>query len=181
MLATLLVILFFYQRNRNKVLEDHLASQRQLINEAKSVVAQQSSALEGQEKVVHAALKYSSAFDSKKLEDVVRREVDIEHREEIDRLKREIEAKAAAPASQIVTLDSMLDNLIAAVVTSAAEACEDMISPLIPHVFRSLLSTPESERATAIVEVRPVGLQQTLLDAVATIESRIHAAREDEV
>ncbi len=174
--TALLVILFFYQRNRNKVLEEHLASQRQLIDETKSVVTQQSTALEGQGRVVDAALKYSSAFDSKRLEEVLRREIGIDHREEIDRLKREIEAKAEAPSSQSPSMDTLLNVLVDVAANAATKVTGDIITPLVPHVLRSLLATAPSERAAAAADVQPEHLRKTLLDAVASIDAKVFLA-----
>ena len=55
--TVLLLVLFFYQRNRNKVLEDQPLAQRQLLNETKTVVLKQASSIESQSKVVDTVLK----------------------------------------------------------------------------------------------------------------------------
>jgi hypothetical protein len=87
------VILFFYQRNKNKVLKEQLNAQHLLINETKSVVTQQASAIESQSKVVETALKYTDAFDPKKLENVLRREIVINHHQEMEQFKSEFESR----------------------------------------------------------------------------------------
>ncbi len=79
----LLIILFFYQRNRNIVLTEQLSAQQKLIDETKSVVMQQATALQSQSKVVESALQYSESFNPDKLESILRREFMIEHKEEI--------------------------------------------------------------------------------------------------
>jgi hypothetical protein len=91
--TSLLVILFFYQRNKNKVLKDQLNAQHLLINETKSVVTQQASAIESQSKVVDTALKYTVAFDPKKLEDILRREIVIDHQQKMELFKSEFESQ----------------------------------------------------------------------------------------
>jgi len=83
----LLIILFFYQKNKNKVLLDRIQHQENLLNETKSIVSQQSTAIESQSRVVDTALKYSELFDPKKIEGIVRKEMQIDHKAEIEQLR----------------------------------------------------------------------------------------------
>lgn len=161
----LLVVLFFYQRNRNKVLEDQLGAQRQLLDETKSVVLQQASAIEGQSKVVDTALKYTSAFDPKKLEELIRRELMLEHREQVESLKKQVEATTSSSPADTQKLTSALIN-------AAAESASLFIKPLAPFVVRAVLSIPAANRAEALKEVDP-DIRDTILKVVTEVETKM--------
>ncbi|KAB0678292.1 hypothetical protein F3X87_11720 [Aeromonas caviae] len=165
----LLVILFFYQKNRNQVLTEHLSAQRRLIDETKSVVIQQATALEGQGKVVETALKYSEAFDPTKLETIIRREIDVEYKEKIENLKKEFEGRNTQTVENI---EKLVNGVVVAVSTSAAEATLSFIEPMLPHVIRSLVSMPKDERAEEIA-LLPESLRNILLDGAEQIDQRI--------
>jgi hypothetical protein len=161
----LLVVLFFYQRNRNKVLEDQLGAQRQLLDETKSVVLQQASAIEGQSKVVDTALKYTSAFDPKKLEELIRREIMLEHREQVESLKRRVEATTSSSPTDTQKLTTALIN-------AAAESAYSFIKPLTPFVVRAVLLIPAANRAEALKEVDP-SIRDTILKVVTEVETKM--------
>lgn len=137
----LLAVLFFYQRNRNKVLAEHLIEQRKLLGETKSVVTQQATALEGQGKVVETALKYSEAFNPKKLEGVIRREIEVEHKTQLHQLQKEFSDREAENKNET---EANARNLVAQVVPVAAQAAVEsliqILKPLIPHVLSSLVT-----------------------------------------
>lgn len=167
----LLIVLFLYQRNRNKVLEDQLGAQRELLDETKSVVLQQASAIEGQGKVVDSALKYTAAFDPKKLEEVIRREVTLEHREQIEQAQRDANGAAS---SRSADLNELTDKVINVAVRAASEAAVDIIKPLLPLVFQAVLRMPEGERSGALVEIPP-DMRHFLLTAARELENRVQA------
>ena len=172
----ILVILFFYQRNRNQVLTEHLSAQRKLIDETKSVVTQQATALEGQGKVVETALKYSEAFDPTKLETIIRREIDIEHKEKLENLKKEFEGRNTQAAESI---EKLVNGVVVAASTSAAEATFSFVEPMLPLVMRSLVSMPKDERAEAIA-LLPESLQNIFLDGMEQIDQKIHEHMEQQ-
>ncbi len=74
----LLLALFWYQKNKNKVLEDRIEKQSDLLHETKDVVTNQAQAIGSQKIVVDTALEYSKAFDLKKIESIIKREADLE-------------------------------------------------------------------------------------------------------
>jgi hypothetical protein len=192
--TSLLVILFFYQRNKNKVLKEQLNAQHLLINETKSVVAQQASAIKSQSKVVETALKYTDAFNPKKLENVLRREIVIDHHQEmerfksefelqittnhhqeVERLKSEFESQTAADIEQSLVANNkrweeafkryetqvnklwvdqvnklLKDKLTPVLLQLAEETLEQILSPVIDYVFRSLGAAPKEYREEAI-------------------------------
>ncbi len=168
----LLLILFFYQRNRNKILEDQLAAQSRLIDETKSVVTQQAAAVDSQAKVVDAALKYTNAFDPKKLEDTLRREIVAEHRDEVNRLKSELETKSKTGELGTEEAMRLIDMLAEAAGGAAASAILDFIKPFLPHTFRSLLAMPPDSRVSAVANIEPEKLRTSILAAVAEIERK---------
>jgi len=171
--TVLLLVLFFYQRNRNKVLEDQLLAQRQLLAETKTVVLQQASAIEGQSKVVDTALKYTSAFDPKKLEELLRREIGIEHKEEIGALREQLESKSTNQETQTNRILEMVDQLVSTATDAAAKVTEELISPLIPLALQALIPLSIADREDALATIKPDGIQQALRTALASIDRKI--------
>ncbi|TGK10139.1 hypothetical protein EHO58_01570 [Leptospira selangorensis] len=91
--SILLVIIFFYQMNKNRVLLDRINHQSSMIDETKSLIGQQSTAIDSQGKVVETALKYSESFSPEKLEKIIRREAELEQREEREKIIAEYDQK----------------------------------------------------------------------------------------
>jgi uncharacterized coiled-coil protein SlyX len=166
----LLIVLFNYQRNRNKALEVQLSEQRQLINEATLVVTQQSSAIEGQRKVVDTALQYSSAFDPKKLEEVFRRELSVEHNKEIEELKLTL-IKDKNNLSQPNDFTTLINELLSSINEIYIKTCLEMfVSPLLPYVVISLREKPKKQREEEIAKFE-TPLRDLLIKIVAHTEA----------
>jgi hypothetical protein len=155
-----------------------LNAQHLLINETKSVVTQQASAIESQSKVVETALKYTDAFDPKKLEKVLRREIVINHHQEMEQFKSEFESQTAVDIEQSLVANNkrweeafkrydtqvnklwvdqvkkLLDNLLTKVASQAEqlaeETVEQILSPVIDYCFRLLGAAPKEYREEAI-------------------------------
>ncbi|TOI71012.1 hypothetical protein CGI53_23460, partial [Vibrio parahaemolyticus] len=83
--SILLVFIFLYQKNKNKVLLDRITQQEKVINETKGIIEQQSTAIDSQSKVVDSALKYTETFSPEKIESVLKREIELEQKEQIDK------------------------------------------------------------------------------------------------
>ncbi len=81
--TVILVILFFYQRNKNKVLIDRINNQNTLLDE-------QSTAIENQSKVVDSAIKLFNAVNPEKIENIIKREASLEHSEKAKKFIDEI-------------------------------------------------------------------------------------------
>lgn len=168
----LLVVLFFYQRNRNKVLSEHLSEQRKLIGETKSVVIQQSTALEGQSKVVDTALKYSDAFDPQKIESIIRRELDIDHKEKIDQLKKEFDAQISETESKAKQkFQTLFQELINTAASVTSKHTMDHVMPFIPHIIQYLVIVSKEER-DKILESLPEIYRTRLRESVKEIETK---------
>lgn len=103
--TAILLIIFFYQKNKNKVLLDRITQQEKVINETKGIVSQQSTAIDSQSKVVDSAIKYSESFSPEKLEAIIRREIEVERQEEI----RDVH-KNAGDALNLA--DSLLNGMV---------------------------------------------------------------------
>jgi hypothetical protein len=168
----LLVILFLYQRNRNKVLEDQLSAQRQLLDETKNVVTQQATAIDGQSKVVDTALKYTAAFDLKKLEDLLRREIAIEQKEEVSHLRKELEAKSNDQEAQNAKVMALITRLTEIATDVAAHVTQEMVVPLVPFAVQVIAQLPPEERVAAAATIKPESLRVGLLEAVSAYEKQ---------
>ena len=109
-----LIILFFYQRNRNKTLAERIKEQSNLLKEAKDVVTQQAQAIDSQKQVVDTALTYSQAFDSKKLEELIRKKADLEYKEIIQEKDNEINDQEKNISKKINEASKYISKLIIA-------------------------------------------------------------------
>ena len=83
----ILLALFWYQRNKNKLLNDRISEQSELLSETKNIITNQATAIESQQKVVDSALKYSETFDYKKIETIIKKELDLEYQSVIQEYK----------------------------------------------------------------------------------------------
>ena len=140
----ILVLIFFYQKNKNKTLSDELKSQKDLLNETKTLVAQQTAAIDGQHKVVTTALDYSERFNPEKLEDLIRRELALDHTSELAKLKKSFEEQQGSNQTQnIETLQSVIKQVVE---FSATRAVELLLNPLLPPMVSQIASLPDDKR-----------------------------------
>ncbi len=172
--TALLVILFFYQHHKNKVLQDNINAQSKLIDETKSVVIQQATALEGQAKVVDAALKYSSMFDPKKLEDIIRREIDIDHKNDIEKLKLQFETDVSETKSDY---QKRLQDVVKEVKSDAhrekIQIAMEMFRALYPLAVKYIISLNGPARQLALQEL-PEELRIPITNGLNQIDSEIN-------
>lgn len=168
----LLVILFFYQKYRNKILEDHLSEQSKLIDETKSVVTQQATALEGQSKVVETALKYTESFDLQKIEMIIRREVEMDNKLKLDQLKKDFEDQISKTAKSKQNFKEFILTLINTAASTASEAATNYISPFMPYIIQSLILMPKEERSRAI-KALPDPFQSNLSETISKAEAEL--------
>ncbi|RXJ81925.1 hypothetical protein [Arcobacter sp. F2176] len=92
----ILITLFWYQKNKNKLLNDRINEQSKLLSETKNIITNQATAIESQQKVVDTALKYSETFNYDKIETIIKKELDLEyqsviqeHKDTITKMKNE--------------------------------------------------------------------------------------------
>lgn len=137
----LLVALFWYQKNKNKVLQDRISEQSNLLQETKDVVTNQAQAIESQKKVVDTALEYSEKFDFNKIENIIKREVDLEYKEIIKEQQTKI-------SNQEQSLEKSTETAKKAIKLSAEHVTTTFLSPLISELYGFLLmATPDKREA----------------------------------
>ena len=151
--TALLVALFWYQKNKNKVLSDRIAEQSTLLRETKDVIANQSEAIESQKKVVQSALEYANAFDLSKIEALIKKEADLEYQqvikdkeEVINKHKEDIEKNKKAIMMVIEHMTS------------------DYVSPLMKELMGLLLLKGTDEREKVLSNI-PEGIANSMRDA----------------
>lgn len=97
-IANTLILLgiFLYQVNKNKILLERINQQKAVIEETKAIVTHQSTAIESQGKVVDTAIKYSESFSADKLENIVRREVELQYKTKIAEIEQKFKGKLSS-------------------------------------------------------------------------------------
>lgn len=164
--SLLLLVIFFYQKNRNKVLLERISQQEVTLNETKGLVANQFTAIEGQSKVVDTAIKYSESFSPEKLESIIRREVVLEQREENERLQREVEERE----SRISRIGEAAEKGL----ELAQEILTDLYSPTLEVLVIELLRRPKVERDAVIEGIRSEKARGMLSSIMRRVESEIN-------
>ncbi len=84
----LLVILFIYQRNKNKILVDRLNSQECILKDTNELVNKQSQLIENHHKISDSAMRYAESFDPDKLKKVIEQEIKTKYENEIKNIER---------------------------------------------------------------------------------------------
>lgn len=146
-----LAALFLYQRYRMKLLSEALEKQGTLLQETKNVVSQQATAISSQSTVVDAAVKYSQAFSPERIEQMVRREIEIEHRSE----KADLETKIKELSGKD---NGISKEEIVGFTQKIAARVSQVFAPVMGRYAIHLLSLPEDKRA---VEIRSIELDET--------------------
>ncbi len=137
--TVLLIALFWYQKNKNKVLEDRISEQSSLLKETKDVVTNQAQAIESQKKVVDTALEYSNKFDLKKIENIIKREVDIEYKETIEQQKEKI-------SKQEQSLEKTTETVKKSIEYTIEHTTSSYIVPLTGELYGFLLMASKDKR-----------------------------------
>lgn len=138
----LLLALFWYQKNKNKVLVDRISEQSSLLKETKDVVTNQAQAIESQKKVVDTALEYSNCFDIDKIELILKREIALDYQETI----KEQESKIAEH-------EQSLEKANNAVRSSINYTTSNYIAPLSGALFDLLLAVSKDKREHVLSEL----------------------------
>lgn len=156
--TALLIAILWYQKNKNKVLSDRISEQSLMLKETKDIISQQSMAIDSQKSVVDTALEYSKHFDIEKVESLIKREVELEHRQSL----KEIEDKYEDEISSLQNLGKMtisefkkgLRYVIELVTDKNVEqVTRSHIVPLLEVVFSLLYSKSYKDRESYISEV----------------------------
>ena len=96
---------------------------------------------------------------------VIRREIVLEHREQVESLKKQVETTTSSSPADTQKLTSALIN-------AAAESASSFIKPLAPFVVRAVLLIPAANRAEALKEVDP-DIRDTILKVVTEVETKM--------
>jgi len=146
----LLLFILWFQWNRNKTLSERIDQQTRLVQETKSVVTQQATALESQAKVVETAVRYSQAFDPVKMEVVLRKQIEIDSYEKITNLEKEYQQSIADNDEKYKKL---LNGLLNTAVEAAATAVKDYKKSFPNIVIGLMVRVPSNERVALIAEL----------------------------
>ena len=127
----ILILLFWYQKNKNKLLNDRISEQSKLLSETKNIILTQASAIESQKKVVDTAIKYSETFNYDKVETIVKKELELEYQNIIKQHENTIEEfkeknpilmqKETAEHAIKITAESYITPLLAELIIQLLE------------------------------------------------------------
>ncbi len=135
----ILILIFFYNKVKNKVLVDKIKEQSNLLKETKDVVTQQAQAIESQKKVVDTAVLYSNNFDLKKIENIVKRELSLDYEEKLKKKENEIKLNNAK-------FKIIIDEL-------ANDTAKNLIAPIIISLIVLLSEKNKEERERLLAEI----------------------------
>lgn len=154
-----LAALFWYQHYRMKLLSESLERQRSLLEETKNVVSQQATAISSQSTVVDAAVKYSQAFSPDRIEQMVRKELELEYRGEKKELEEKINALSQRP--------DIPTDAVSKVAERAVKKVADMFLPVVTRYSIHLLMLPDSERTKELDQIDVPEIRELLVGIVA--------------
>jgi len=123
-----------------------LDKQGKLLEETKAVVSQQATAISSQATVVDAAIKYSQNFSTERIEHIVRREVELEYKDERNELESKIQdlsKKKEGPA----------EGLLQFAVQTAIEKTASVFEPIVLRYSLFLLSLPADARSKELSSI----------------------------
>lgn len=164
--TVILLGIFLYQKNKNKVLVDRIEHQEKLLSETKGIVLQQSTAIDSQGKVVDTAIKYSEAFSPDKLEKLIRKEVDIEQKEEREKLASELRSRIKDRDKRIELLEKKSQESL----DLAQTVTSDMLPPLMETLVKVLILMPDEERSKVLDEMKEGTSKEMLISVLRKVE-----------
>ncbi len=124
--------------------------QTKLVQDTKSVVTQQATALESQAKVVETAVRYSEAFDPTKIEDVLRKKIEIDSLEKIANLEKEYRREISDKDEKHKKL---LNDLLNSAIEATTTAVQDHIKLFLNIVIGLMVRVAPNEREALIAEL----------------------------
>ncbi|OOE66833.1 hypothetical protein BZG20_08230 [Salinivibrio sp. IB868] len=168
--TAILLGIFFYQKNKNKVLVDRIEHQEKVLNETKGIVLQQSTAIDSQSKVVDTAIKYSESFSPEKLEKLIRKEVDLEQKEERGKLEEEIERQLREKDERIENLERVSKKSI----EMAEEVTTNLLSPILGTLVKTLVFMPNDKKNEILNGIEDGASKEMLVSILTKVESQMH-------
>ncbi len=109
-------------------------------------------------------MTYSEAFNPKKLEEIIRKEFEIENSGKIAEMERQY-------ADTLAERDSKLENIVNKAYKTAVEASVSTINPLLSLIAGLMVYTKADIRDKVINELPEGSIKDSLMDASKKIES----------
>ncbi len=166
----LLLLLFWYQKGKNKILEDRLTEQKQNMTELKDIVSHQATAITSQGAIVKSAMEYSQIFDANKIRDIVKKEVEIEKTKEIQNLNAEYQKKLSAIAKMKDKKFEIVYDAIKKISEYSVEYIRKEINPkLIEAVTTAVIALtrlPNTQREEILESINNDDLKRIISEAV---------------
>ena len=161
---------FLYQKNRNKVLSDRISEQNNLLKETKDVVMQQSTAITSQKTVVDTAIKYSECFDPEKIQNITRREVELEKNFELENIKKEY--RETISRTHVKHTDS-IETIIRVTMEATSDMIKKLVSPLYFSYVVALMNIPKEERNKLIEDIEDDFLKKQVVALIDRVENKL--------
>ena len=127
----ILIFIFWYQMNKNKVLLDRISQQERVLNETKGLISQQSTAIDSQSKVVYTAIKYAEAFSPEKLEKSIRMNIELEQ-EQLKKVNESFENKDYLELFEAA-------NKLAKIAESSADTSLSLLNEMVEPITITLV------------------------------------------
>jgi hypothetical protein len=163
--TVILVIILFYQINRNKTMLLRIDSQHKLLEETKSVILQQKTAIESQSAVVDSALKYSDKFDVNKIEEIIKRETVLEYSEKI----KSIEGNFRNELDNMISKDKLNEIL-----KQLIKYITNLFNPSIAAHIQHLLSLSMEDKIKEIDSIENAEAKDFVKAIISSVEIMIN-------
>ncbi|ELL7181428.1 hypothetical protein Q4K77_001931 [Vibrio cholerae] len=165
----ILLFIFFYQKNKNKVLVDRITHQEKTLIETKDIILQQSTMIDNQSKIVDTAIRYSESFSVEKLEKIIHKQVSLEQKEQQAIIEEELRGDITAKEKRIQELQQVSIKSL----DLAIDVTTSLISPLLESHIKALLFLPKSTKDLLINEIADGPAKEMLVSAITNIEDQI--------
>ncbi|WP_420934896.1 hypothetical protein ACOJR9_02850 [Alteromonas sp. A081] len=168
----ILLIIFFYQKNRNKLLVERISQQEKVINETKGLISQQSTAIDSQKKVVDTALKYAESFSVEKIEQSVRLAVEAEQKQ-VQKAHASFESKEY---EELLDAATQLGKIAEQSNEKASQLLKEGVEPLAVQLTMLLQEKTKEDRNIIIEKLAP-GLAREIMRNIFSKIDEIIAAK----
>ena len=162
----LIIVLIIYQIQKNKSLQDRIKNQERIINQTNEIVSSQATAIDSQSKIVDTALKYTNTFSIEKIENIIRRELNIEKAEELKHIENQYKEILNKEVSEKCRIDDEKKNLQELLTTISKE----LIVPYMSSIIKYLL-THYSEKESFLEVMKEGKAKDILLSTLDELES----------
>ncbi|CAG9295398.1 hypothetical protein [Celerinatantimonas diazotrophica] len=167
--TVMLLVIFFYQKNKNKILVDRIAQQEKILSETKGIILHQSTAIDSQSKVVDTAIKYSESFSVEKLEMLIRKEISLEQKEEQGKIKNALESKVRAKDERIEKLELASQK----VMDIASRTISDLLFPTMGALVKVLIILPDELKNKILNDIDDGSAKEMLVSILTDVEKQM--------